>query len=340
MNGRMLRWLMSLAHRPSRNGAGGKLTIIRHHRVYAEHERPLYRLGVSESVLAGQIELLAHHGLAPITAAEGWDRLAAGERGHWVAMTFDDGYADNVTRALPLLERAQARATFYLTAGWMEERLPAWWDVLAHVLESTPETRLEWEDDLGRLELPLESRAHRLHALMALLPRVGGAPAARDARLEALGCALRVETQAACEFATWEEAGRLVTAGMEVGAHTMLHPLLTWLEPERQLREIADSIERIEQRLGVRPRGLAYPGGDHDARTVEAARSAGLDYAVTTRAGTNLPGAERFGLSRRGLSEGACLGPDGRFSRHLAMAELDGAFDRMRGRGAKAGVAS
>jgi hypothetical protein len=75
---------------------------------------------------------------------------------------------------------------------------------------------------------------------------------------------------------------------------------------------------------------LAYPGGDYDMRSVSAARAAGLRYAVTTRAGDNAPDAMGFELRRRGLSEGACLGPGGRFSQRLAIAELDGAFDVLR----------
>jgi hypothetical protein len=56
-----------------------------------------------------------------------------------------------------------------------------------------------------------------------------------------------------------------------------------------------------------------------------------LSYAVTTQTGDNRPGAPRYQLRRRGFNEGACLGPGGRFSSRLAMAELDGAFDRLRG---------
>ena len=98
-------------------------------RVYGAGERPLYRLGVSEEVFAAQLDLLVQVGLAPVTVAEGLAFLESGAAGRRVAMSFDDGYADNVTRALPLLAARGARASFYLTAGWIERREPAWWDV-------------------------------------------------------------------------------------------------------------------------------------------------------------------------------------------------------------------
>ena len=331
MSGRTVRWLMSLVHRPRHSPDAARLTIVRHHRVYAEGERPLYRLGVSAAVLEQQLALLARHGLAPLTVSEGLARLASEPRGRWVAMTFDDGYADNVSRALPALTRHGGRATFYLTAGLMEERVAPWWDRLAHVLERS-------RRDSARVELGGEAVAiapgepgGRARALHALLPRLREAPEEQSARLGGVAAALGVDEPARCELATWAEAARLAEAGMEIGAHTLTHPFLSRLGEASQRREIAGSRELIAARLGHAPRGLAYPGGDYDAVSVRITSQAGFEHAVTTRAGDATAGSPRFELLRRGLSEGACLGPGGKFSARLARAELDGAFDGLRG---------
>ena len=313
MNGRLVRWLMSLAHVP--RGRDTRLTIIRHHRVYPDGQHPLYRLGVSDSVLDQQLRLLRQLGLAPVSVTEGLARLAEGGR-RVVAMSFDDGYADNVELALPLLTRNGARATFYLTAGLIEERRAPWWDVLAHAIESAaPGVVLLTATELLRRKLA----------------GMRATPAERDRTLEALRANLGVSVTAPCELATWPQAARLLEAGMEVGAHTMSHPHLSLLPADEQRREIEGSRDLIAQRLGVTPAGLAYPGGDHNADTVRICEAIGLAYAVTTRAGDVAPGDPRYELRRRGLSEGACLGPDGHFSNRLARAELDGAFDRLRG---------
>ena len=182
----------------------------------------------------------------------------------------------------------------------------------------------------GALDLPLGTAAERRAALQVLVGVMRVPPAERDRRLAQLRMRLGVPQPPECELANWDVAQALVRMNMEVGAHTLTHPHLTTLEPGAQAREIAGSADLIERRLGVRPTGFAYPGGDYDARTLEVMRASGLDYAVTTRAGVNGTGAERFELRRRGLSEGACLGPSGRFSRRLAMAELNGAFDALR----------
>jgi peptidoglycan/xylan/chitin deacetylase (PgdA/CDA1 family) len=327
VNGRALRWLASLVPRP--DGAGvASLVVIRHHRVYGPDERPLYRLGVGEDVLRAQLALLAGRGQVPVTVSEGLARLASGEPRRTVALSFDDGYADNARRALPLLAATGARATFFLPAGLVEERRAPWWDEVAHLLAGARGARLEHE---GRTH-ELADEAGRRRALRALLPAFRVSPAAQKALLEGLAGRLGVADPAPCELATWEECGALQAAGMELGAHTLTHPFLSTLPATEQAAEIAGSFDLIARRLGVRPRGLAYPGGDHDAASVAAARAAGAAWAVTTWAGENRADAPAFELLRRGLSEGACLGPGGRFSGRMTLAALDGRFERLRAR--------
>ena len=332
MSGRALRWLLSLLPRPARDSTP-ILVILRHHRVFGAGERPLYRIGVSEGLLRAQLDTLARLGAAPVTISEGLARLAGGAPGRTVALSFDDGYADNVRRALPLLAAAGARATFFLTAGLIEERRAPWWDELAYLLASTREGRLEYQ---GR-RLGLAHDEDRARALRALLPAFRATPAAQRSLLAELAGKLRVREPAPCVLATWEECGALREAGMEVGAHTLTHPFLSTLPAAEQAVEIGGSFDLIESRLGVRPRGFAYPGGDHDTASVSATRAAGAAWAVTTRAGENRTGTPVFELLRRGLSEGACLGPGGRFSERLTLAELEGRFERLRARRERAG---
>jgi peptidoglycan/xylan/chitin deacetylase (PgdA/CDA1 family) len=333
VSGRALRWLASLLPRPA-GDTTPSLVIIRQHRVFGAGERPLYRMGVSEGLLSAQVDLLARHGAAPVTISEGLARLASGVPGRTVALSFDDGYADNVRRALPLLVAAGARATFFLTAGLIEERRAPWWDELAHLLTATRMDRLEH----GGSTHGLTDEAGRGRALRALLPAFRATPAAQRSLLAELAGKLAVQEPAPCELATWVECGALRGAGMEVGAHTLTHPFLSTLPAAEQAAEIGGSFELIARRLGERPRGLAYPGGDHDAASVAASRAAGAAWAVTTRAGENRPDVPVFELLRRGLSEGACLGPGGRFSARLTEAEMDGRFEWWRARRAPAGA--
>src|SRR5262249_33362711 len=329
VNGRALRWAWATLRPASHlsNGHRGRLTVVRHHRVYRDGDAPLQRLGVSERVLEGQLRWLAGHARV-VTLSDGVARLRSGDPGHWVAITFDDGYADNVERALPLLEVAGLRATFYLTSGLIESRGTLWWDEIAHWLERTPRTRITWQG----IDLPCATRAEKVAAMDRLIPTFRLALVERNARMAELRDRLEVGDDPPCALMDWEGARQLARAGMELGAHTLSHPHLSLLEPEVQRREIERSRWLIEERTQAKVTSLAYPGGDHSDATVAAAQSAGLASAVTTRGGDNRSGDDPFRLRRRGLSERACLDPAGRFSAAMVRAELDGAFDAWRAR--------
>lgn len=327
MTGRWLRWLASLAPRRGPREADARLVIVRHHRAYAPGERPLLRLGVGADVLREQLATLARLGLTPVTVSEGLARLAEGRPGRAVAFSFDDGYEDNVRLVLPLLAAAGARATFFLTAGLIEERRAPWWDELEHLLSATRRPALELD---GRA-WPLGDARERTAALRAAVAAMRVAPERQRARLGELSAALGVAGPAPCRLATWEECARLAEAGMEVGAHTLTHPFLTTLPAAGQRAEIAGGFDLVERRLGLRPRGFAYPGGDHDEVSV-AETAAVSAWAVTTAGGENDAATAPHRLRRRGLSEGACLGPTGRFSARLVRAELDGVFEPLRAR--------
>jgi peptidoglycan/xylan/chitin deacetylase (PgdA/CDA1 family) len=325
---RWLRWLLSAA--PSPRAAEPRLIVIRHHRVYADGERPLYRLGVSASVFEAQLRTLGDAGLAPVSVEAGLSWLREAEDGTRVAMTFDDGYADNVHLALPRLLEHGARATFYLTAGLIDERVSPWWDRLAHRIQHARAAALDWTVDGRHVHALLTGERAQRAALAALLPAFRAAPEIQQRRLQELAQLTRVEDEPPCALATWNEARAFLAGGIEIGAHTLSHPFLSRLSPERQDGEIGGSVDRIERHLGVRPLGFAYPGGDYDAASIAACSRHGLRYAVTTKRGDVTRASAAFELSRRGLSEGACLDPFGRYSRRMARAELAGAYDAMR----------
>jgi peptidoglycan/xylan/chitin deacetylase (PgdA/CDA1 family) len=331
MSGRALRWLLSLvAAGPRANAGAPRLTIIRQHRIYRAGERPLYRLGVSETIFESQVAACVAAGLTPVTVADGLAWLGRGEQGQRVAFTFDDGYADNATLAVPILARHGAKGTFYLAAGLMQEQRAPWWDELAWCL--TEATRKSTSIDFGGQGVPLElgTWAGQKAALGALLPLLRVSPDEQRARLDALRAATGVSAPAPCALADWTLAARFAEARMEVGAHTLSHPFLTLVPSASQAGEIADSAALIRARLGAPVTGLAYPNGDHDESVVRAAQASGLTYAVTTNAGDCRDLLAPFRLPRRALTEGACMGPTARFSAHMLRAELTGAFDPLR----------
>src|SRR5262249_10011234 len=149
------------------------------------------------------------------------------------------------------------QATFYLTAGLIEERRAPWWDRVAWALERARGTQAEWTAGGETVRLTLGDGPARRHALAQVLRRLRVGPAEQAARLAPLEAALDVAGTATCELATWEQARALADAGMEIGAHTLTHPFLDRLDAAEQSREIGGSVRVIAERLGVAVVGLA-----------------------------------------------------------------------------------
>jgi peptidoglycan/xylan/chitin deacetylase (PgdA/CDA1 family) len=74
----------------------------------------------------------------------------------------------------------------------------------------------------------------------------------------------------------WSDLEQLVARGAGVGAHTRTHPVLTTVSAQALEEELLGAADDLAGRLGVRPRHVAYPYGDVDARVVDAA---GRHYA-------------------------------------------------------------
>jgi peptidoglycan/xylan/chitin deacetylase (PgdA/CDA1 family) len=225
----------------------GARLILMYHRVATTASDPL-ELCVAPERFREHLELLRSLGrIVPLA-----DIARARSNGLLVAITFDDGYADNALAAAPLLEEQDAHATVFVVAGAVGSTKAFWWDRLSALagLEGYWQT---WE---------------RLRVL----------PAERiEAELEARGPAPVTEGRPLSEA----ELVALASGPVEIGAHTVSHPSLPALEAERQRSEIAGSRERLEELIGRPPQSFAYPYGDYDPVTVRLVKRTGFQLACT-----------------------------------------------------------
>jgi peptidoglycan/xylan/chitin deacetylase (PgdA/CDA1 family) len=79
---------------------------------------------------------------------------------------------------------------------------------------------------------------------------------------------------------TWEMLGEMKEGGFEVGAHTLTHPHLSALDPERLREELSEARSRVIQHLGSCDT-LAYPFGDWAPAVAAAAGDCGYRFAFT-----------------------------------------------------------
>lgn len=295
--------------------------VLVYHRVTVLDADP-WGLAVAPTRFAEQLEMLSHS-FAP---AELRALARAGPvRGARVpvAVTFDDGYCDNLTAALPALERAGWPATFFVAGGGEQKEF--WWDELDRLLLEPAPSRplaLPASARLGPAAVtvagppldPEEARSWRA-ARGATGPRQGAYvhawsrlsdldPAVRDEAVSALRDAFGAAAGARTEhrrLTDSELAGMAEQPGVEIGAHTISHPRLARLSPERQRSEIVASRRRLET-IGGRPvTAFAYPygrPGDFDGVTSRLVREAGMDVACSNVDGTLTLRTNRLSVPR------------------------------------------
>jgi len=249
----------------------------------------LHMLAVSPENFRAQMQFLKTN--VPVVRFEGdWSGL----RERAVAVTFDDGYADNALEALPVLEEVGVPATFFVSTGALGTRDEFWWDELERILlgDAGFPDRFRLEDrEYGKI-WPTRTREQRMVLHGDLHPMVGRIGAARrEGWLEQLRAWAGIDR-------TGREANRLLTPEelqalaaspwATVGAHTVTHTPLSVLPENEQRHEIVSSKQQLERLLGTEIKVFSYPfgGKDHYNRTsVRLCREARFQKAAS-----NFPG--------------------------------------------------
>jgi peptidoglycan/xylan/chitin deacetylase (PgdA/CDA1 family) len=217
-----------------------------------------------------------------------------------VAITFDDGYRDQLELAAPMLERLGLPATFFLIPGVLSRTVRPWWELIAWASMRATRDTIVWEGTTTALRTPAERRAALLAVTERLKRRAG---AAREAALDALTDALGPAGDPADDqmFLDWDGARRLARGRLTVASHTFHHGILSQEDEPTQRDDLLESRQQLERELGVPVELLAYPNGrlgDYDQRTMAAARQAGYTHAVTTMPGWNRPSTPPYEVLR------------------------------------------
>ncbi len=217
-----------------------------------------------------------------------------------VALTFDDGYRDNLDLAVPMLRDLGLPATFFLVPAVLSGDVVPWWETLGRAFARSPRRRLEWED--RRYDLA-DDRA-RGASFAAVADRLKQRDfTAREMAVRALVAELGDDGSGAFGrlFLDWDDARRLADSGFEIGSHSRRHAILAQETAEEQHRDLRDARLLLQERLGAAADLLAYPNGrriDYDDATVAAARAAGHTGAVTTEPGRNYDASSPLELRR------------------------------------------
>lgn len=252
-----------------------------------------------------------------------------------VAVTFDDGYADNAEHALPILSRHGIPATIFLVTGCIGTGRIPWHDEVLLSFASAKRSAIRIPGAPPHAApLPLGTAEERHRAAFAALAALKPMPESdRLAGIRAIQEELGPGDSgaAASLMLDWNRVRAMRGSGITFGSHTETHPILSRVGPGRAREEVERSKRAIERELSEEVAFFAYPNGrpeDFDEATVEALRATGYRAALTTTFGANEAGEDPFFWRRAS----AWSADPRRFALQLAWYRLRGAAPSGAGR--------
>ncbi len=189
-----------------------------------------------------------------------------------VAITFDDGYRNNLEHAAPRLVDHKAPATFFIATGFIGTNRWPWTDRLEAAIASAPDGRFDISVLRQHVELsnsPVQRRMvlSRIKALLKTLSWQEAEARSRDIEAE-LGVTAP-DPYGVYRFMSWDDVRHLRRAGFGIGAHTVNHALLSRVCLQDAQREIIESRDRVTAELGSCSPVFCYPNGKRRDYTVE-----------------------------------------------------------------------
>jgi peptidoglycan/xylan/chitin deacetylase (PgdA/CDA1 family) len=288
-------------------GSRARLLIVTYHRVLPSPD-PLLPYEVDRATFERHVALFAG-AFSVLSLREAAQRLARGSLpARALVITFDDGYANNVGEALPVLSRHGIGATFFIATGFLDGGL-MFNDAVIEGLRACPAGRLDLTDRSAG-EFEITDAASRRAAIEAILRAIKHREPGR--RAEDVACLLeRCGTRPPGVMMSSRQVVELQQAGMEIGGHTVNHPILKSVAADEAEAEIREGKERLEALLREPVHVFAYPNGrpglDYDPSHVALVRGAGFEAAVSTAQGSASRRADLLQLPRVGTPAGAPL---------------------------------
>jgi len=210
-----------------------------------------------------------------------------------ILITFDDGYEDNFEIVFPILHASGIPAKMFLSTDYIGTDRTFWFDHLAHLLLTTHRTTV-FVGTLG-VTLELGDVASRRKAIRTVLSQLKRIPNDRRlAVIDELDAALDGDSDHSATFdsrpMTWEQVRKMAAHGIEIGSHTVTHPILANVDDATLTFELCESKRAIERQINRPVSAISYPVGGKSAaddRVFAAVRDAGYRFEATYLPGTN-----------------------------------------------------
>ena len=291
--------LKSIAGLLAPGGKGARLSILIFHRVLAKPD-PLFP-GEQDARRFDEILSWVARWFQVMPLDQAVSQLAAGTLpARAAAITFDDGYADNATQALPLLKQHGMTATFFIASSFLDGGR-MWNDSVIEMVRAHQGKAVDLSD-IGLGVHSLETHQQRAAAIDSLLGQIKYLEPRKRREtvfaIEKLADALLPSDL----MMTADQVKQLHREGMQIGAHTCSHPILARVKDDEAQNEMRAGKVALEALIGDEVALFAYPNGrpgkDYLAKHAVMAKQIGFKAAVTTAPGTSSPATDLFQLPR------------------------------------------
>lgn len=230
----------------------------------------------------------------------------------WCFLTFDDGWEDNYATAYPWLKKFRLPAAVFVPTSLIDARGGMWVERLTRAWGNSSQQR-HLLSILGRV-IQDKGQEERLEEIIEYLKHMPAKK--RECILDrVLPPEYGQERESQFDrMLSWNQVVEMSRNGIEFGAHTETHPLLTYESDATVERELRMSKHILEERLGKKVRIFAYPDGDWDERIRRWVQATGYECAFTTERGWHRRGRDLYTIRRILLHEGNVTDRKGQFS--------------------------
>lgn len=228
-----------------------------------------------------------------------------------MVVTFDDGFRNNVTYAMPILKKYCIPATIYLTTGNIEDREPFWFDRLDYALQSKKLDGLMVEIGGEQITLHTSSRHGMISTCYQMINAIKSRKDDDAELLQTISAVISMleskhgrklkdifEVDEWSALLTWDEIRKAANQGMTFGGHAVNHVRLPFVSKNEGKAQLIQSKDMIESKTARACNHFAYPNGDFDDSSANLVQECGYRSAVTVLEGSNKVGDDLYKLRR------------------------------------------
>jgi peptidoglycan/xylan/chitin deacetylase (PgdA/CDA1 family) len=209
------------------------------------------------------------------------------ERNRVASIMFDDGYKDNIEYAIPILDKYNCKASFYVVTDCIDSNKLTWTHILEYLFQKTSIVDISIDFDF----LPEEFRVKKLNnsderiqyvrKLKPFLKKIN-----HDDRTSVLNRVISTyhDVELPKLMMDWNDLAQLKNAGHYIGSHTVTHCMLGTMNDEKEItNELLNSGNRIKENLGYFPATISYPVGSYNETTKRLSKEAGYKIGLAVK---------------------------------------------------------